>query len=196
VNSQTRLTMASIATQVRRKVAVEPGKVYPLLGVRWYGKGAFLREEVTSETAKARHYYQVRRGDLVYNRLFAWKASFAVIPPELDGRFVSSEFPLFQIDPTRAIPEFILLVLLRQETIDQVLAESTGSTSVSRNRWREEFFFELDVDLPPIDEQRRRVDALVHFDLYLDSLRAQLESAELARRAVAEAVSAPDWDAT
>ena len=57
--------MSQIARQVRRRVVVETGVSYPLLGVRWYGKGSYLREEVTSETARARQYFQVAAGDFI-----------------------------------------------------------------------------------------------------------------------------------
>lgn len=184
--------MSQIVTQVRRRVPVRPGVSYRLLGVRWYGKGSFVREDVTSDTAKARQYFQVAAGDFVYNRLFAWKASFAVIPPEHDGCFVSGEFPQFAVDQSRALPQYLLLVMLRRDTIDRVLAESTGSTAVSRNRWREEFFLDLDVELPPLVEQVRRVNAVTLFDFYVDNLRSQLEAAEQARRAISEAVTAPE----
>lgn len=188
--------LSQIALQVRRRVAVQPGLTYPLLGVRWYGKGSFLREEATAETAKARHYYQVRAGDFVYNRLFAWKASFAVIPPEQNGCYVSGEFPLFEVDRSWVLPEYLLLLMLRADTVDRVNAESTGSTSVSRNRWREEFFLDLEVELPSLEEQERRVRAIALFDSYIDGLRSQLDAAELARRAVAEALTAPNSDHT
>jgi type I restriction enzyme S subunit len=184
--------MSQIARQVRRRVVVQTGVSYPLLGVRWYGKGSYLREEVTSETARARQYFQVAAGDFIYNRLFAWKASFAVIPPDQDGCFVSGEFPHFEVDQTVAIPQYLLLLMLLQETIDRVLAESTGSTAVSRNRWREEFFLDLEFELPSVPEQVRRVNAVALFDSYIDSLRSQVDSADQARRAVAEAITTPD----
>jgi type I restriction enzyme S subunit len=188
----TTVRLSEVATQARRRVVVEPGVTYPLLGVRWYGKGSFLREEVTAETAKARHYFRVCAGDFVYNRLFAWKASFAVIPPDQDGCYVSGEFPLFVLDRSQAMPEYLLLLMLRAETIDRVNAESTGSTSVSRNRWREEFFLDLEVELPPLEEQERRVRAVALFDSYIDNLRSELDAAELGRRAVAEALTGPN----
>ena len=82
---------------MKRKVRVEPGQAYPLLGVRWYGKGAFLGEVVSSETTKASAFYAVPTGDFIYSRLFAWKGSFGLIPPGLSVSYVSGEFPLLKL---------------------------------------------------------------------------------------------------
>jgi type I restriction enzyme, S subunit len=80
--------VATVVHQVRRRVRVIAGHDYPLLGVRWYGGGPFHRETVTDETSKATQLFRVLEGDFIYNRLFAWKGSFGIIPPQLDGHFV------------------------------------------------------------------------------------------------------------
>src|ERR1017187_7501715 len=91
-------TLGSITEQVRREHRVIPGKTYGLLGVRWYGQGPFHREDGIGGDIKANRLFQVQTGDLIYNRLFAWKGSFGIIDARLDGFFVSGEFPAFVVD--------------------------------------------------------------------------------------------------
>jgi type I restriction enzyme S subunit len=91
--------LGTMVAQRRVYVPVLPKVEYRLLGVRWYAEGAFHRETVTSETTEARQLQPVSAGDLIYNRLFAWKGSFGIVPPELDGAFVSGEFPMFCARP-------------------------------------------------------------------------------------------------
>ena len=45
----------------------------------------------------------------IYNRLFAWKASFAAVPPEHVRYFFSSEFPQFIVDPQRFSRSIVLV---------------------------------------------------------------------------------------
>ncbi len=51
-----------------------------MLGVKWYGEGTFHRETVMGESLSATHVNPVIPNALIYNRLFAWKGSFAVVP--------------------------------------------------------------------------------------------------------------------
>src|SRR5256885_12945051 len=81
--------------QVSNVVKVEPTAEYRMAGVKWYGEGLFHRETVRGDAISARYLSPVVRDALIYNRLFAWKASFAVVPAELSGCFVSNEFPQF-----------------------------------------------------------------------------------------------------
>jgi type I restriction enzyme S subunit len=162
-------TLGEITSPVRRQEIAKPGGSYPLLGVRWYGSGPFHRETVSGIRLKAQRYSRVATGDLIYNRLFAWKGSFGVIDPSLDGMYVSGEFPTFVVDPQSVTPEFLSLTLCRPTVWDQIERESTGSTATSRNRWLEDRFNEFPILLPPLAEQRRIVDLIGAVDVTIES---------------------------
>lgn len=153
--------------QRRETVPVEPDLAYRLLGVRWYGAGPFHRETVTQESSEAKSLQPVRAGDLIYNRLFAWKGSFGLVPPELDGCFVSGEFPLFCARPGHDI-RWVHYYMLQPWVWDVINAESTGATAVSRNRWKEASLRNFVIPAPPLDEQTRIAD-------HLDSETARID---------------------
>lgn len=138
---------------------VDPDLDYSLLGVRWYGEGAFLRETVNSDSSEAKTLQKVRSGDLIYNRLFAWKGSFGIVPPELNGCYASGEFPLFFAREGHDI-RFVGYYFLQPWVWDVIAAESTGATAVSRNRWKEESLRNFVVPVPPHDEQVAIADFL------------------------------------
>ncbi len=189
--------VCEVARQVRRQHAVEPGTQYPLLGVRWYGQGPFLREVVAGGQIKATRLYKVAVGDFIYNRLFAWKGSFGLIAEEHSECYVSGEFPLFECDTQRVEPSYLNLVMCQPHVWAQIERESTGSTTTSRNRWKEERFLEWEVALPPLDEQRRIVDLIRSMDAYIDAARQSAAATRSARRAMwSELLSAvgEDWD--
>ena len=140
--------------QVAEKVKVESETEYKLIGVRWYGEGTFHRETVMGDALSATYLTPVIPNAFIYNRLFAWKASFAVVPPEHAGHFVSSEFPQFIVDQQRILPEYLYLFFMLDSTVAAVNAASVGSAAVSRNRFKEEEFVTFEIPLPPLETQR------------------------------------------
>src|SRR5688572_19658180 len=73
-----RVRVGDVLRQVDRFEAVDPLKEYPLLGIKWYAGGVFERERKLGRDIAAKELNRLERGDFVYNRLFAWKGSFAV----------------------------------------------------------------------------------------------------------------------
>lgn len=156
-----RVPLRDLVMSAPRSVAVDGDAVYELSGVKWYGQGLFVRErkfgrELSSKTLRA-----IRSGDLVYNRLFAWKQSFALA--EEDG-YASSEFPTFEVNVDRVSPKVLLAALLTAEFTDQVNHASTGSTPTSRNRLKEKDFLSLEVQIPDRAQQPAVERALVTVD--------------------------------
>jgi type I restriction enzyme S subunit len=149
-----RVRVGTLVRQVTTRVKVDPDKEYKMAGVRWYGEGVFHRETVNGDAMSASQVTPLVAGALIYNRLFAWKVSFAVVPPELADCYVSSEFPQFIPDTARIIPEYLYLFCTRETTIRAVNAASTGSSAVSRNRFKEEEFLSFEISLPPLAEQK------------------------------------------
>jgi len=167
--------LGDITRQVRRERRVAEGSRYRLLGVRWYGKGPFHRETGVGGKIKASRLYEVHAGDLIYNRLFAWKGSFGMIGVEFDNCFVSGEFPAFQVDKSQALVEFVNLVMCRPSVWTVIEQQSTGSTATSRNRWKEERFAEWEIALPPLDGQRRIVDLIGAVDEAIEAASSSQE---------------------
>jgi len=191
--------LKELVAQIKDPIKVVPNETYKLLGVRWYGNGPFIRESVTSETSKASRLFPVHVGDFIYNRLFAWKGSFGLITAELEGCFVSGEFPLFRVDAGRLDPVFLNLIMCQPSKWSQIEIESTGSTSVSRNRWKEEMFLEQELLVPPLPEQKRIVDLVSSVDAYIDALQQQADSARVTRNAVLDELleaDGNDWTET
>jgi len=129
-----------------------------LAGVRWYGNGVFIREHRRGDQLKGR-IYPMREGRLIYNRLFAWKAAFAVVTADVAHAYVSNEFPQFEVEASTADLRFVQLLCVTKPFTDMVSARSTGTTAVSRNRLRESDLLDLAVPLPSLPEQRRLVAA-------------------------------------
>jgi type I restriction enzyme M protein len=137
-------------TQERHRVLAESD--YRLLGVRWWGGGTFIREEKRGQEIKAKSLFKVASGSLIYNRLFAFRGSFAVVPEEHGGCHVSSEFPTFRVrdgfNEPSLLTSYVAHLLNSPRYLEMIDAQSTGSTKESRNRWNQVHFKELKVQIP------------------------------------------------
>ena len=172
-----RVRLGEVTTQVKDVHPVAAGKEYPLLGVRLYAEGPFLRETVTNQTSKATRFHRVSKGQFIYNRMFAWKGAFGVIPDALDGCFVSNEFPVFDCDESAVLADYLALWFQQPSVWDEVGGVSTGTTA-SRNRWKESQFEQYQIAIPPLPVQRRIVDLMAHLDNHLANLQTERDAAD------------------
>jgi type I restriction enzyme S subunit len=149
--------LGEVLRQVWRAEPVDALKPYRLLGARWYAEGLFVREQKLGQEIAADQVYRVRTGDFVYNRLFAWKGSFAVAKTEVDGCYVSNEFPCFEVQADRLNVAFLGWWFKRGKSWTVALGLSSGATPTSRNRLKEALFLNIEIPLPSLTEQRRVV---------------------------------------
>jgi type I restriction enzyme S subunit len=147
---------------VSRPVRLSPERTYRLVGAHWYAKGLYVKQQKSAGEIQAKTLFQVKEGDFVYNRLFAWKGSFAVAAKDVDGCLVSNEFPCFIPRDTVDL-KFLWFYFSRSDAWREALGLSSGSTPTSRNRLKEEQFLDMLVRLPPIDEQRHIVARIEEF---------------------------------
>lgn len=176
--------ISDLVIQRKKSEQVEDGREYQLLGVRWYAKGPFIREVVNTSNSKATKLFPVKVGDFIYNRLFAWKGSFGLVSQMEEGSHVSSEFPIFECNPDKLLPEYLFLYMSQPNIWRQIEIESTGSTTISRNRWKESNFLQLEIAVLPVEAQRRIVDLVSSVDTLLEALEYQLEQSKGLRDAV------------
>ncbi len=170
--------IGDVLTQVSRREVVDTSKDYRLLGVRWYGEGLFTKAVRPGREIRARLLYRVEPGDFVYNRLFAWKGSFAVATSEADGAHVSNEFPCFAPSYDRLDPKFLLWYFRRKGAWAQALGLSSGATSTSRNRLKESLFLRMEIPLPPLAEQQHLVVRIEALAAQIHEVRSLCEAVE------------------
>ncbi|MBN1135418.1 MAG: restriction endonuclease subunit S [Anaerolineae bacterium] len=149
--------VGTVAREVSRPERIDNSRMYRLLGAHWYAKGLYVKEEKLGSEIRATALFAVNPGDFVYNRLFAWKGSFAVVQQEHAGCYVSNEFPCFELDRERIVPQFLWLYFSREQAWREALGLSSGSTPTSRNRLKQARFLAMKIPLPPLPEQRRIV---------------------------------------
>jgi type I restriction enzyme S subunit len=175
--------LGEVLTPTERGESVDALKEYRLLGIRLEGQGPFLRETVTGTQTSATRLFRVAEGDFIYSRLFACRGAFGVIHKELDGCYVSGEFPTFVPAPGKVDVEFLKYWFRLPTVIAAVDEDCAGSTPLTRNRFKQNFFVALEIPLPPLPEQRRLVARI-------EELAAQIQEARNLRHQAAEEAEA------
>lgn len=141
--------LSEMLEQRNREVILVDDEEYPVLGMRWYSKGLYIKHRKNGSDIKAKKLYEVRTGDFVYNRLFAWKGSFSEADSDVSGCVVSNEFPCFVLKSGQHLAPGYLWAFFSQKTIwDFIEGLSTGTSSTSRLRLKEARFLDMRVPVP------------------------------------------------
>lgn len=183
----TQYRMSDILEEAIEPVSVEPDCEFRLLGVRQLGYGAFVRETKLGRQIKAKRLFRVHAGDLIYNRLFAFKGSFTIVRDEYEGCCVSGEFPTFRMRADAPIPPdvrsammwVIAFTLLSDSYRHSVDRGSTGSTKQSRSRYNQSLFLALPIRLPK--DRQVAMDLGAAFAAVSNSYVEQQQALEIVR---------------
>jgi len=158
------IRLSDVLKEVAHKEEVEPNKLYQMLGVRLWGKGAYIREQKRGRDIKAKRLNRVAEGQLVYSRLFASKGCFALIESGTEGCYLSSEFPTFVLKGdtfANDLLRYIVYCLNSPHYLEIVDAKCSGSTKGSRNRLIQKIFLDLEIAVPKSDDRLKEIVLLL-----------------------------------
>lgn len=152
------VSMASLVQLRPTDVEVQATDTYQFAGVYSFGRGVFRSVRKSGSEFSYRRLTTLRAGDFVYPKLMAWEGALGVVPPECDGCVVSPEFPTFQVDASRVLPE-VLDVHFRTPAVWPNIATLSTGTNVRRRRVHPRAFLTYKMPLPDMDTQRSMVAA-------------------------------------
>lgn len=186
------VALGDVLAPMDRGERVDDDREYRLLGVRLYAGGCYEQEVVRGSRLKTKRLFRVEPGDVVYNKMWAAKSAFAIVGVDRGSFHATSEYPTFEIDRARLVPEYLGVVFAAGELARQAAAKCKGSTS--RARLHPDDFLRLTVPLPPRVEQGRISAGLGTLtDVSTHSQRV-LRAAEQVRAALLSQVLAQDED--
>jgi len=153
-HSTTPTPMRELVTPRPADVDVKAAEPYHFAGIYCFGKGMFrgqtrLGAEFSYDTLS-----RVRAGDFTYPKLMAWEGALCVVPPECDGLYVSTEYPVFEINTDRVLPD-VLDVYFRSPEVWPKLSGTSKGTNVRRRRLNPQQFLNYVMPLPKRDVQER-----------------------------------------
>jgi type I restriction enzyme S subunit len=161
-----------------------------MCGVYGFGRGVLFRDAVRGTALSTPYLYRISADQIIYSRLKAFEGAFALVPPAADGRYVSNEFPTFDVDESQALPTFIAYVLTLRRTWMELTERITG-VGARRERLQVEAFLEFEIDLPPLALQQSIVMAVTATDVALTASDVERHAGFGMLRAAVEALIVP-----
>lgn len=179
-------------------VTVNSGTQYKTAGVRSFGNGIFESSPIDGSETKYKTLWRVASGQVVYSKLFGWEGAVAFADDRYDGYLFSGEFPIFSVDSSLILRDFIAYVVQWREFWEQLRGRTTGMGN-RRQRVNPEQFLQAQIPLPGLDEQRRIVAVLdrsfgaVRYTENIDRESHSEAIAASAEESIAARLSADGW---
>jgi type I restriction enzyme, S subunit len=163
------MPLAEILSAHRDPTRIEPDTEYRIAGILSFGRGLFERPAIFGRDTKYSTYYRLHKDQFVYSKLKAWEGALAVVPHDFDGLFVSQEFPIFDIDASMVLPQYLERICKWPNMWERIRAHETGMGG-RRTRVHPARMLQVSIPVPDLPTQRRVVDLLARAD---NSLKTQ-----------------------
>lgn len=175
-----RVSLGEVLEPITRTVT-KPEGTFLAAGIRSHGKGVFLKPEFKPADIALEELFELKAGDLVVNITFAWEGAAAIVPPEADGALVSHRFPTFGFREGQAATSFFRhYIRTKRFVFDCGLASPGGA---GRNRvLSKSAFLDIELLLPPFEEQEKIGTLLDTADQQLTLLRTQRTALDQQKR--------------
>jgi type I restriction enzyme S subunit len=136
---------------------ITPDGTYPQVGVRGFGGGLFAKAAISGTDTTYRAFHKLYEGAIVLSQVKGWEGAIARCPAELAGWFVSPEYRTFRCKPSQANSEY-LGEIVRTEWFWRKLQDATRGVGARRERTRPEQFLNIEMTMPPLEDQLRIVE--------------------------------------
>ena len=100
--------------------------------------------------------YVIHAGQFIMSKIDARNGAYGIVPAELEGAIVTNDFPVFDVDTKKIIPQFLVLVSTTDKFVEFARKCSSGTTN--RKRIDIDAFLNQKIPLPSIDEQEKMLE--------------------------------------
>ena len=153
------IPLGEIITYAPNPHEVNPDGEYPIAGIYGFGRGMIQRAAIAGREMAATQLFRIRAGQFIYSRLKSFEGAYSIVSPELDGYFVSQEFPTFDLDREKIEPEF-LGWYFKQHRVWQQLASDGRGIGARRERLHPKRLLDHAIPFPTLEQQRRIIALL------------------------------------
>lgn len=155
---------------------IEDDEGYTRLTIRMNGRGVGIRDKVCGREIGTKRQFRVKAGQFLLSKIDARNGAFGLVPNDCDHAIVTGNFWAFDISTDRVEPRFIDLLTKTTLFVDYSIKASSGTTN--RLYLQEEKFAEQQIELPPIEEQKKIIAQIYTVQQKMqaaDKLRASID---------------------
>ena len=147
---------------------------YKEITIRLWGKGVIERGRVSGASVNGRRFV-ARKDQFIASRIDARNGAMGIVPSNLDSALVTNDFPVFDIDQNRLLPQYMGWLCRTPEFVDLCARASEGTTN--RVRLKEQEFLTLEIKVPSIERQHNIVQRI-------NGVQQQLQQADTLRTSI------------
>ncbi|WP_366183261.1 restriction endonuclease subunit S [Flavobacterium ovatum] len=163
--------LGDILKRKRTPEKIDSEKEYKLVTIKLYHKGVIPRSIVKGATIKS-PMSSVKSGDFVLSGIDARNGAFGIVPKELDGAVITNDFWCIEPDETKISKDFFLYIT-STAFFDYICKQSSDGTT-QRIRLQKDRFFNYEIALPSIEEQKEILKQLNNLSYIKGSLTSEL----------------------
>jgi type I restriction enzyme S subunit len=118
--------------------------------------GELSRRDMSSKQEVKGRLFFAHAGDVVYSKIDARNGAIGIVPEEMPLAAFSSEYPIYAVDPAKALPDYIKLLFRSKTFRDRINSLVSGASG--RKRVEPATLESIHVPLPPLPIQQAIVD--------------------------------------
>lgn len=165
--------LSDLLTPSDEKIQIQDEELYARITVRLNGKGITLRDRVKGSEIGTKRQYLVHAGQLVVSKIDGKSGAMAILPEEFDGAIVTPDFPVFNINTNKVMPDYLLLVVCHPAVLQRITSTTSGSTG--RRRLSVPRFLAMQIALPSLSEQEDLMSDIRRLRQEEENLKRQME---------------------
>ena len=108
-------------------------------------------ETILGSKIGTKRQHVVHAGQFIMSKIDARNGAYGIVPAELEGAIVTNDFPVFDVDTEKIVPQFLVLVSTTEKFVEFARKCSSGTTN--RKRIDIDAFLNQQIPLPSIEEQ-------------------------------------------
>ena len=143
--------IGDIITRSAETVNIEDDKDYRQVTLKTNGGGAVQRKDGIKKGKEigTKKQYVVHTGQFIMSKIDARNGAFGVIGSDLEGSIVTADFPVFDVDKNKVLPEYLKLISSTSRFVE--FAKSCSSGTTNRQRIDVKQFLLQQIPLPSLD---------------------------------------------
>lgn len=165
--------LSDLLTPSDEIIQIRDDELYSRITVRLNGKGITLRDRMKGNEIGTKRQYVAHMGQLVISKIDGNSGAMAIVPKEFDGAIVTPDFPVFDINTNKVLPDYLLLVISHPAVLQRITSITSGSTG--RRRLSVPRFLAMQIALPSLSEQEVLMSDIRRLRQEEEDLKQQME---------------------
>lgn len=156
----------------KAQIIVDDNTIYKRVTIRLFNKGIKVRDIEIGKNIGTKKQFTIKEGQFLMSKIDARNGAFGIATKEVDKAIITSDFLSFDIDQTKIVPQFLVLLTTTKQF--QKFAQSASSGTTGRQRMSEKKFLDVKIPLPNIQKQKQIINrynqVLNHSEILLNKI--------------------------